>query len=211
MRILYLDTSSSFLYCGLVEDSRLIFEISENYGKDLSKYSLYRIKTEFESNKISTKSVDKIILVNGPGSFTGIRIAVTIAKTYAWALNIPIITISSLDAMAISTNTDKEYIVPIIDARRGYVFGAIYDKNNNIILKNQYILLSKLMLELENYTNNYIFVSNDKFEFDSNAYIPNILKIVEEFKNYPQTLPHLVNANYLKLTEAEEKNNDKAI
>ena len=209
MRILYLDTSSSFLYCGLVENDFLVFQIKEDYGRNLSKNTLYRIKTEFERNNISTNSVDKIILVNGPGSFTGIRIAVTIAKTYAWALNIPIVTISSLDAMAVSTSTDKDYIVPIIDARRGYVFSAIYDKESLPVFKNQYIALSNLKAELEKYDGNFVFVSNDGFDFECQSYSPDIIKIVEKYKDYPETLPHLVNACYLKLTEAEEKNSDK--
>ena len=46
-------------------------------------------------------------MVNGPGSFTGIRIGITIAKVYAWSLNIPITTISSLEAMAISSENEK--------------------------------------------------------------------------------------------------------
>ena len=211
MRVLYLDTSSSFLYCGLVDDNSLVFQIKENYGKNLSKNTLYRIEKEFKENNISTKSVDKIILVNGPGSFTGIRIAVTIAKTYAWALNIPIVTISSLQAMAISCDTDKEFIVPIIDARRGYVFGAIYDNMANVIVEDNYILLDQLGKSLEKFSKNYVFVSNDNFEFKCLEYSPDINKIVNKCMNYPQTLPHLVNANYLKLTEAEEKKNDKGI
>lgn len=209
MKILYLDTSSSFLYCGLVEDDKLIFEIKENYEKNLSKYTLFRIQQQFEENKISPDSVEKIILVNGPGSFTGIRIAVTISKVYAWALKIPIITISSLDAMAVSSDFETEYIVPLIDARRGYVYGAIYDKNLDTVLENKYISLDELNKILASCGKNYTFISNDKFDFDTDKYSPNIIKIVNKFKNKKETSPHMVNANYLKLTEAEEKNDKR--
>lgn len=209
MKILYLDTSSSFLYCGLVDDDKIIFEIKKNYGRDLSKYTLYDIEYQFKINSVSPKSVDKIILVNGPGSFTGVRIAITIAKTYAWTLNIPIIKISSLEAMAISSSSNTDFIVPILDARRGYVYSAIYDKNMNCKLENQHISLDLLRSNLEEYSGNYCFISNDKFDFECENYSPDILKIVKKYKDFPTTLSHLVNANYLKLTEAEEKNNDR--
>ena len=134
MRILYIDTSSSYLYTSIVENDKVLSEIKEEFGQSLSEVALPRIVSMFEDNNLSPKDIDKIIVVNGPGSFTGIRIGITIAKIYAWSLNIPITTIYSLEAMAISSNKEK-YHVPIINARRGYVYAAIYDKDYNEILK----------------------------------------------------------------------------
>ena len=132
MRYLYIDTSSSYLYSGIVEDNKLIAEIKEEFGQSLSEVALPKIVSLFEKNNLTAKDIDKIIVVNGPGSFTGIRIGITIAKVYAWSLNIPITTITSLEAMAISSKNNKVHI-PIINARRGYVFAAIIDKNYNFI------------------------------------------------------------------------------
>ena len=139
MRILYIDTSSSYLYTSIVENDKVLSEIKEEFGQSLSEVALPRIVSMFEDNNLSPKDIDKIIVVNGPGSFTGIRIGITIAKIYAWSLNIPITTIYSLEAMAISSNKEK-YHVPIINARRGYVYAAIYDKDYNEILKPCHIL-----------------------------------------------------------------------
>ena len=125
MRILYIDTSSSYLYTGIVCDGKLISEVQENLQLDLSKLALPKIAEMFSENNLKPNDIDKIIVVNGPGSFTGIRVGLTIAKVYAWSLNIPIIPITSLEAMACSCEEDR-MLVPIIDARRGYVYGAIY-------------------------------------------------------------------------------------
>ena len=72
-------------------------------------------------------------MVNGPGSFTGIRVGVSIDKVIAWGFNIPIIPVSSLELLA-TTNQEFKYSIPIIDARRGYVYAGVYDSENNNIL-----------------------------------------------------------------------------
>ena len=209
MKILYLDTSSSFLYCGLIQDNHVIFSIKKQLGKDMSKDTLFEISNEFKENSIDSKSIDKIILVNGPGSFTGVRIGITIAKTYAWSLKIPVVVISSLYAMALSNHIKCDYLIPIIDARRGYCYSAIYDNNYNIVMPEQYLKLDILKSKIECLSNNYIVISNDIFDFEYTEYNPDILKIV----NYSIDIPpiknvDLITANYLKLTEAEEKFND---
>ena len=130
MKILYIDTTTSYLYTGLVVDKKLVSEVKKDLGKDLSSYTLKEIDTMLKQNHLEPNDIDKIIVVNGPGSFTGIRVGVTIAKTYAYSLKKEIVTISSLEAMAISSKEDDIIKVPLIDARRGYVYGAIYSKDN---------------------------------------------------------------------------------
>ena len=204
MRILYIDTSSSYLYTAIVEDNKVLKEIKEEYGQSLSEVALPRIASMFEETKLNPKDINKIIVVNGPGSFTGIRIGLTIAKVYAWGLNIPITTIYSLEAMAISSNNNT-YHVPLINARRGFVFAAIYDEKYNEVLKPQHIELTKIQDKLKE-IDNYEIISNDEFDdiTNINSYSPNILKIVNHYKDKESINPHAVNPEYLKLTEAEE-------
>lgn len=204
MRTLYIDTSSSFLYTGIINDNNIEAEIKEEYGHKLSEMALPEIVSMFEKNKLQAKDVDKIIVVDGPGSFTGIRIGITIAKVYAWSLKTPITTITSLEAMAISSTADT-YKVPMLDARRKYVFAAIYDKDNNVVLAPTYLKLEELdekLKELDNFT----VITNDKInEYENKeAYSPDLLKIVNTFKDKENINPHAVNPHYLKLTEAEE-------
>ena len=127
---------------------------------------------------------------------------ITIAKVYAWSLNIPITTIYSLEAMAISS-PNNTYHVPLINARRGYVYTAIYDKDYKEVLKPCHILLTDLQEKLE-YIDEYEFISNDEFDLELKSYSPNFEKIVNYFKDKENINPHAVNPEYLKLTEAEE-------
>ena len=205
MRVLYIDTSSDYLYSGIVIDDKLISSIKKKYEKDLSKEALPKVIELFDKADITPKDLDKIIVVNGPGSFTGIRIGITIAKTIGWALNIKITPISGLTAMAISCNNNT-YKMPLIDARRGYVYGAIYDKYNNNVIEDSHIDLKDL-LDKSKYLDEVTVITNNDIDINlkKEKYNPDILKIVKQFENNEGINPHLVNPIYLKKTEAEEK------
>ena len=163
MKILYIDTTTSYLYTGLVVNRKLLSEVKSDYGKDLSSCTLQKISEMLDNNKIDVNDIDKIIVVNGPGSFTGIRVGVTIAKMYAYALNKEIITITSLEAMAVSSKNNDKFKIPIIDARRGYVYAAIYDNEINVVLKPQYIALDTLKCAVDNLYTDFEYISNQKF------------------------------------------------
>ena len=204
MNYFYIDTSSSYLYAGIVKENKILSEIKQNFGKDLSKYTISEIEKLFKHANLMPKDIDKIIVVSGPGSFTGIRIGMTFAKVFAWSMNKEITTISSLEAMQASVSS-KKIIVPIIDARRECVYAGIY-KDGKKIYKDQYINFSDLVNYLDKLDEDYSFVTNDnKFNFENTIkYNPDILKIVLTYKNNNEINPHLVEPNYLKLTEAEE-------
>lgn len=204
MRYLYIDTSSAYLYSAIVEGDRIIDQVKRKFGTTLSEEALPEIANLFTKNILFPKDIDKIIVVNGPGSFTGIRIGITIAKTYAWDLNIPITTISALEAMSLSSKKKTNH-VPVIDARRKYVYAAIYDEEQKEILKPQHIKIADLKKELKKLDDYYIISNDDMEDFPTKEkYNPDILKIVEAFKDKKNVNPHAVNPEYLKLTEAEE-------
>ena len=143
MKTLYIDTSSSYLYSAIVNDETIIAEVKEELGHTLSEKALPEIVNLFTTSNLVAKDIDRIVVVDGPGSFTGIRIGITIAKVYAWSLNIPIVPISALEAMSISTET-SELKVPLLDARRNYVYAAIYNKDNKVLMEPAHIELEKL-------------------------------------------------------------------
>ena len=202
MTIFYIDTTSSYLYTGIVKDNKLINERKDNLGHRLSCVTLDEVSKMFKESNLEPNDIDKIIVVNGPGSFTGIRIGVTLAKLFAFCLKKEITTISSLEAMAKSIKTDK-LIVPIIDARREACYASIYD-NDKCIMEGEYLTLEKLNLFLHGLGKEYVFVSNDNFSFETVKYNPDILNIVNSYQDRESINPHLVNPSYLKLTEAEE-------
>ena len=207
MKYLYIDTSSAYLYTGIVEEDKLLIEKKKYLEHELSKESLYIVSEMFDEANLSVDDIDKIIVVNGPGSFTGIRIGLTFAKVYAWAKKIEVTSISSLDAMAISTNISTNK-VPMLNARRGYVYTGIYSKDNELLFDNSYFKLDEFMNSL-NKLDDYKIISNDEeIELDKIEYNPNILEIVSYYKNKESINPHELNPNYLKKTAAEEAKDD---
>lgn len=195
MMYLLIDTSLKYPTVSIIEDNKILYLFHEEIDSDMSSKIMPIIDKGFKSINKDINDIDKIFVINGPGSFTGIRIGVTIAKTIAWSLKKDIVTISSLELMA-TTNVDTKYIVPIIDARRGNVFAGIYDKELNIIKEDKMVNLENLKKSIDS---NYTIVS-----YDLNNVNIDVLKIVNKHKNDLSINPHSVNPNYLKLTEAEE-------
>ena len=195
MMYLLIDTSLKYPTVSIIEDDKVLYLFHEEINSDMSSKIMPIIDKGFKSINKKVDDIDKIFVVNGPGSFTGIRIGVTIGKTIAWALKKEIVTISSLEFMA-TTDAGTKYIVPIIDARRGNVFSGIYDKDLNIIKEDKLINLENLKKSIDS---NYTIVS-----YESNNVKVDVLKIINKHKNDRSLNPHSVNPNYLKLTEAEE-------
>lgn len=203
MRYLFIDTSTKYINIAIIEDNIIVFNHYEYILKDMSSKIIPIIEKGFDSLAFTINDIDKIFVVTGPGSFTGTRIGVTVAKTIAWALKIDVIPLSSLEVLA-THNSLKKYLVPMIDARRGNVFAGIYDNELNNIYNDKLVSYEQLSKMLDD---NYEQISYD-FDKMVNPEI-NILKVINKHLNDEPTNPHLLNPNYLKLTEAEEKLNDK--
>ena len=202
---LFLNTSSNYLSLCLYEDNKILASIHKQMDRDLSKETLFLLENMLKKEKLTPKDIDEIICVKGPGSFTGLRVGVTIAKTFAYFLNKKLYSISSLEVMALSAEADIK--VPIIDARRGYVYGAIYDKDNNILLKERHIKLEELQKIVATHQGKKAFISNDNFDFETVPFKPNFENIItSKFKKEEKSMIFV--PNYLKKTEAEEKLND---
>ena len=202
---LFLNTSSNYFNICLANDNKVIDSFSKRYDKDLSKEALDQIKELIENNNITIDDIEEIICVRGPGSFTGLRIGVTIAKTIAYFKNKKLYSTSSLEFMASSVNND--IIVPLIDARRGYVYAEIFDKDYNVLMKECYIKQEELIERVNSYQKNTTYVSLDSFEFETEVFEPNFEKFFKlNFKQKEDSMTFI--PTYLKRTEAEEKLND---
>lgn len=203
MITLFIDTSTDTLTVSIINDDVILDAITLP-SSEHSKYAMSAIESIFDKNNIKRNSVNKIMVVNGPGSFTGIRIGVTIAKIYAWACNINVVPISTLKAYAIS-NMSYKYYISSIDARRNYVYAAIYDSNYNNILDESYInkddLINKI-IKLED----YLIISNTPI-LDFNTVKPklDIKRIYDYYKNDIGINCHALKPVYLKEVEAVEK------
>ena len=198
---LVIDTSSSYVTVSIIKDNTLVHEFKKKIDNDIASKIMSIINMELVESSIDIKDVEKIFVVNGPGSFTGVRIGVTIAKTIAWALNINVVPISSLELMATTPTTNK-YIVPLIDARRGNVYAGVYDTDLNVITEDKLVSISEIL----RYDNSeYTFISYDEIkDIDTIKPDTDILKIVNKHMNDEGIIAHNLKPQYLKLTEAEE-------
>lgn len=207
---LFLDTSNHNLVIALYKDDSKLYELVENSDNKISNTLMTKVDFVLKQASINLKDINQIFIVTGPGSFTGIRIGLTFIKVTAYLLGIKVIPISELELLASGSNND--YTLPLIDARRNYVYTGLYDKNGKNILSDQYIYLEDLFKIIkEEYSDlNISIVSYDTFnDFDYSEPILDISKVILRHKNDSPINPHLLNPNYLKKTEAEERLNAK--
>lgn len=182
MKTLIIDTATSNLYIALVDDT-FLDEVYKKNIKNHSEHLMNEIEALFIKNNIKPSDLDQIVCGIGPGSYTGVRIGLTVAKMLAYSLNIPLKAISSLYMMGSTHNK----FASIIDAKRGYVFAGYYENGKSIIPEG-YIELEEFKRLVEG-----IIVTDNDYKVDCN----NVIK----YSYLVDT--NLVEPNYLRETEAE--------
>jgi tRNA threonylcarbamoyladenosine biosynthesis protein TsaB len=138
-RILCLESSTDVCSVAIAEDGKVVDSLEDVSGQNHSRLLTHFISQLLESNRLRANDLNAVAVSEGPGSYTGLRIGVSVAKGFCYAAGIPLIAISSLEAMASyvvenmhSFNIEtarNNLFVPMIDARRMEVYMAIYDSN----------------------------------------------------------------------------------
>lgn len=140
MLILAIDTATKIGSVALYEDKTgIIGEINLYVKVNHSNVIMKAVDSLFDLSGYTIKDVDKIAVTTGPGSFTGIRIGVAIAKGLAYSLKKPIIGINELDILAETGEEREGLIVPLIDARKERVYYSQYKyENRKLVRKEEY-------------------------------------------------------------------------
>jgi len=125
-----IDTSNGPLSVALVQDGYVLIEENATMNIRHSHRAMPVIERLFQEAKVKPDDLDAIAVSEGPGSYTGVRIGVTIAKTLAWTLNKPLIGIPSVKILAAPFYSVEGYVCPIIDARRKHVYTGLYRVNH---------------------------------------------------------------------------------
>ncbi|MFP4661577.1 MAG: tRNA (adenosine(37)-N6)-threonylcarbamoyltransferase complex dimerization subunit type 1 TsaB [Halanaerobiales bacterium] len=139
MLTLGIDSSGEIGAVGLADENSVLGEININLVHRHSEELLNNIDYLMNQTGISIKELEGLAVTLGPGSFTGLRIGLSTAKTFAQVLNIPIIGISTLDLLAYNLNLLDNWIVPLIDAKRNRVYTAIYRRWSEDIASEKHL------------------------------------------------------------------------
>ncbi|WP_246070512.1 tRNA (adenosine(37)-N6)-threonylcarbamoyltransferase complex dimerization subunit type 1 TsaB [Paenibacillus kobensis] len=128
--VVALDTSTAAMSMAIVRGREVLGEVQSMADRNHSVEVVTKLKQLMASCGVAAESLDAIAVGRGPGSYTGMRIGVTVAKTLAWAWSKPIVGVSSLEALAYGSRVEDSaglhWIVPIMDARRGQVYTAAF-------------------------------------------------------------------------------------
>lgn len=127
MIYLGIDTSNSPLAIALAKEDTIIIEETSNLKINHSLTAMPAIEEMMAKAKVKPAELTHIAVAEGPGSYTGVRIGLTIAKTLAWSLKIPLHMVSSLKVLAANGQFFNGIICPLMDARRGTAFMGAYD------------------------------------------------------------------------------------
>ncbi|WP_297810169.1 tRNA (adenosine(37)-N6)-threonylcarbamoyltransferase complex dimerization subunit type 1 TsaB [uncultured Finegoldia sp.] len=165
MKILAIDTSTMISSCTLMEDGVVVGDYNINQKKTHSETLVLMIEQMLEKLDVNIEDVDVFCVCKGPGSFTGLRIGMTTAKTFAQVFDKKIVGISTLEALANMVMTDK-IIIPILDARGGRVYYSMFTNGNklNRLMDDDLIYFDELMEKLDD-DKEYIFVGDGVYSF----------------------------------------------
>lgn len=130
MKILAIDTSTTHSSCAVMDDNNIVGDFSINQSMSHNEILLVMVDEMLKKLNIDIEDIDLFVAVTGPGSFTGIRIGVTVVKALAMALNKPIVAVNTLEALSFGVFSDKKKI-PLIDARGERVYYGVYEGINN--------------------------------------------------------------------------------
>lgn len=151
MNILAIDTSTMISTVTIASENEILGDFNVNQQKTHSESLVPMIETLLNLLGMEIKDIDEFVIAEGPGSFTGLRIGMTIAKTLAQVNDRKLVPISTLLALANNSSSDK-LKVPMLDARGNRVYGAVYDKEFNEIIKEDLYTIedfSKLVNDLD--------------------------------------------------------------
>ena len=179
MYTLYIDTHFVNLVLALFKDGKLIEKEVVESNKH-SEYTISLLEKLLDNNNLKVDNLNSILVINGPGSFTGVRIGIVVAKIIAFTKNIPVKTLSYLEAMAL--NFDCPVLVGIRD-RNGMFVGNF---NGNHELVEDYVYMD----------NKHINNKDIKEDIEID-----LMKVYEYMKDKDAINPHLLKPLYVKKIE----------
>ncbi|WP_078382381.1 tRNA (adenosine(37)-N6)-threonylcarbamoyltransferase complex dimerization subunit type 1 TsaB [Sutcliffiella halmapala] len=222
-KVLAIETSTYVLGVAIVEEDKVIGEVVTNINKNHSVRAMPAIDQLLNDCDVKISDIGRIVVGKGPGSYTGVRIGVTLAKTLAWSLNIPLVGVSSLELLAASGRYFHGVISPIMDARRGQVYTGLYSWNRSCVetlIEDVNIQLVDWLSMLKEKNEDVLFIGNDVHLHKETIieYLGELAHFAQTSENNPRPSElaliglkreaedvHSFVPNYTRLAEAETK------
>lgn len=189
---LVIDTATSYLYLALVYDNQEISSVYQEGKHDHSVTIIPLMDQMLSQNGIELQDINEVIVGIGPGSYTGVRIGVSIAKMIGYLNDIKVCTVSSL--LLLASSSDLPNVVPFIDARRGNAFMSWISQNAGLMK----VVKEDVLMNAEEFVREI----HEKVEIILYGK-PNIEKVIASNALSPVANIHDLVPNYLQITEAE--------
>ena len=211
MKLLAFDTSSKTLSLAILEDRELLAQTTLNIKKNHSISLMPAIDFLMASLDLKPMDLDRIAVAQGPGSYTGLRIAVATAKTLAHTLKIELVGVSSL--LALIPEQVEGLVIPVMDARRNNVYAGFY-QSGQAVWPEEHLSFAKV-LEIAGATDQPITFVGETAAFAEQIVtalpqaviqptLPDAATIGRLGLDLPAQSVHDFVPNYLKRVEAEE-------
>lgn len=218
MLILGIDTSTKICTCCIFDtEEGIVAETSLMVKKNHSNIVMPVVDNLFKISNLDIKDIDKIAVAIGPGSFTGVRIALGIAKGLAMALQKPLIAVNELDILEeIGNKANYDFVIPLIDARKERVYYKYQEKYEDIYLVDllEDLDKSKKYLFVGDGALNYEYLLKEAFqgEFSENFIvlqkfhnIPRASILCELSTNREESNVYTLEPEYISKTRAEKQ------
>ncbi|MDQ0418413.1 tRNA threonylcarbamoyladenosine biosynthesis protein TsaB [Croceifilum oryzae] len=225
LKILAIDTSTLVLGVAVVEEGKVLGEVTNNLHKTHSERLMPTVAGLLKDLSIELQEITAISVTSGPGSYTGIRIGVTTAKTLAWTHDVPLFAESSLTVLAMNGKRFPGLVVPMIDARRNRVYTGVYRSNTlgvSEVLGQQVLEITDLLEQCNRLKEPILFLGDDVSKFrgiieetlGENAHfgspaenLPRASELgemsLQRIMRGEEPLSQQFTLNYLQVTEAE--------
>lgn len=137
MNVLAIDTSTNVLGVAVANEQGIIGEQITYTKRNHSVRAMPTVEELLAECGMKPSDLERIVVAKGPGSYTGVRIGVTIAKSLAWSLGIELVGVSSLEALALNGRYFNGYVCPVFDARRGQLYTSLFKAENGEVTRVQ--------------------------------------------------------------------------
>ena len=192
--LLNIDTSTEDASVCLAEGETSLYMLSNHTQKDHAAWLHPAIQELLHTTGKQITDLAAVGITAGPGSYTGLRIAMASAKGLCYALGIPLIAVNTLEAMAhVALNENADYLCPAIDARRMEIFTAVYDKKLTPLLPPQSMIIQPDSFAALLDKKQIVFFGNGHRKMEPVIQHPHAI-----FKNVPFNAAHLAIAAFKK-------------